>query len=509
MVNTANIFEQCLASSPHGNAALDVLQCSVNLGNDYLWTWLVYILVGVGLFFTLATGCVQLRLLGRSISEMRGSRSDGDDAHGHGITPFQAFVTGLASRVGTGNIAGVAIAISVGGPGAVFWMWVTALVGMSSAFAESALAQLFKVRDHSSQQFRGGPAYYITHGLRQHWLGIVFALSLILCFGFVFNAIQSNTIIEAVKSASGCASGSGAACEQDWQIYSHILGAALVIVTAPIIFGGIRRVSRISEALVPIMATAYLLMALYVIATNLDKVPHMFSLIFNNAFDFGAAAGGLAGSAAAKAMQMGIKRGLFSNEAGMGSAPNAAAAADVKHPVSQGMIQMLGVFVDTIIVCSCTAFIVLLADMPTGSTLTGIQLTQSALESQVGVFGQYFLALVLFMFAYSSVIGNYAYAESNVQFIHSSRLTLAIFRMAVLAFVYFGSVAKVGLVWDMGDLSMGIMALINLTAIVLLCPTVFLLLKDYTAQLRAGAKDPVFRLASHPRLQGRLPSDIW
>ena len=332
---------------------------------------------------------------------------------------------------------------------------------------------------------------------------------MILCFGFVFNAIQSNTIIEAVKSAAGCASGSGA-CEQDWQVYRHALGAVLIIITAPIIFGGIRRVSRISEALVPIMATAYLLMALYVIAMNLDRVPQMFALIFDNAFDFRSAAGGLAGSAAAKAMQLGIKRGLFSNEAGMGSAPNAAAAADVKHPVSQGMIQMLGVFVDTIVVCSCTAFIVLLSDMPADGTLTGIQLTQSALESQVGGFGQYFLAVVLFMFAFSSVIGNYAYAESNVQYLHSHRLTLAIFRMAVLAFVYFGAVAKVGLVWDMGDLSMGIMSFINLVAIVLLCPLVFMLLKDYSAQLRAGSKEPVFRLAAHPQLKGRVPqADIW
>jgi len=509
MADVTGAFGQCMASSPHGGGALDALQCGINLGNDFLWTWLVYMLLGVGVLFTLGTGFVQLRLLGRSVREMLGSRSDGDDAHGHGITPFQAFVTGLASRVGTGNIAGVAIAISTGGPGAVFWMWMTALLGMSSAFAESSLAQLFKVRDHGNRQFRGGPAYYITHGLRQRWLGTVFALSMILCFGFVFNAIQSNTIIEAVKSAAGCASGSGA-CEQDWQVYRHALGAVLIIITAPIIFGGIRRVSRISEALVPIMATAYLLMALYVIAMNLDRVPQMFALIFDNAFDFRSAAGGLAGSAAAKAMQLGIKRGLFSNEAGMGSAPNAAAAADVKHPVSQGMIQMLGVFVDTIVVCSCTAFIVLLSDMPADGALTGIQLTQSALESQVGGFGQYFLAVVLFMFAFSSVIGNYAYAESNVQYLHSHRLTLAIFRMAVLAFVYFGAVAKVGLVWDMGDLSMGIMSFINLVAIVLLCPLVFMLLKDYSAQLRAGSKEPVFRLAAHPQLKGRVPqADIW
>ncbi|MDO4640594.1 MAG: sodium:alanine symporter family protein [Neisseria sp.] len=501
-------FWQCVNEGQHGRYALDLLQCGLNIGNDFIWTWLVFVLVGVGLFFTFTTGFVQIRLLWRSVTEMLGSRSDGDDEHGHGITPFQAFVTGLASRVGTGNIAGVAIAISVGGPGAVFWMWLTALLGMSSAFAESSLAQLFKIRDHGNNQFRGGPAYYITRGLGQKWLGVIFALSLILCFGFVFNAIQANTIVESIKSASGCAAGSGA-CENDWNTYKHVLGVALVIVTAPIIFGGIRRVSRISEALVPVMASAYLLMALYVMMTHISAVPTMFSLIVDNAFNFSSAAGGFAGSAIAAAMQQGIKRGLFSNEAGMGSAPNAAAAADVKHPVSQGMIQMLGVFVDTIIVCSCTAFIILLSDVQTaGSSLTGSQLTQAALESHVGVFGQYFLAMVLFMFCYSSIIGNYAYAESNMQFIKNGRLTLVFFRMVVLAFVYFGSVVKVGLVWDMGDFSMGIMAFINLIAIVILCPLVFMLLKDYQSKVRMG-KEPVFKLSEHPTLKRKIKSDIW
>ncbi|OSI11338.1 alanine/glycine:cation symporter family protein [Neisseria canis] len=500
-------FSECINQGQHNVYALDLIQCSVNIGNDYVWTWLVFILVAVGLFFTLATGFVQVRLLARSIKEMLGSRSEGDDSHGHGITPFQAFATGLASRVGTGNIAGVAIAISLGGPGAVLWMWLTALLGMSSAFAESSLAQLFKIRDHGNNQFRGGPAYYITRGMGQKWLGILFALSLILCFGFVFNAIQANTIIESVKSASGCAAGN-ADCESAWHSYKHILGVGLVILTAPIIFGGIRRVSRIAEALVPLMASAYLLMALFVVVTNISEVPAMFSMIIDSAFNFQSAAGGFAGSAVAAAMQQGIKRGLFSNEAGMGSAPNAAAAADVKHPVSQGMIQMLGVFVDTIIVCSCTAFVILLSDVPNAANLTGSQLTQAALESQIGVFGQYFLAVVLFMFCYSSIIGNYAYAESNMQFIKNDRLTLALFRMAVLAFVYFGSVVKVGLVWDMGDLSMGIMAFINLVAIMILSPLVFMLLRDYQRKLRMG-KEPVFKLSEHPTLKRKIKSDVW
>ncbi len=459
--------------------------------NDPMWTGLVYVLLGAGLFFTVATGFVQFRLLGRSIKEMLGGRKQGDDPHG--ITPFQAFVTGLASRVGVGNIAGVAIAISVGGPGAVFWMWITALIGMSSAFVESSLAQLFKIRDYDNHHFRGGPAYYITQGLGQKWLGIVFALSLIFCFGFVYEAVQTNTIAVTAKAA--------------WGWNEHAVGVALVIMTAPIIFGGIRRVSRFAEMLVPLMATLYLLMALYIIITNISLIPHVFGQIFSSAFKFEAAGGGLLGGLISQTMMIGIKRGLYSNEAGQGSAPNAAAAAEVKHPVSQGMIQMLGVFVDTIIVCSCTAFIVLVYQQPYGD-LSGAELTQAAIVSQVGAWGADFLAIILFMFAFSTVIGNYAYAESNVQFIKSHWLLTALFRMMVLGWVYFGAVANVPLVWDMADMAMGTMAWINLVAILLLSPLAFLLLRDYTAKLKMG-KDPVFKLSEHPGLKRKIKSDIW
>lgn len=459
--------------------------------NDPMWTGLVYVLLGAGLFFTVATGFVQFRLLGRSIKEMLGGRQQGDDPHG--ITPFQAFVTGLASRVGVGNIAGVAIAISSGGPGAVFWMWITALIGMSSAFVESSLAQLFKIRDYDNHHFRGGPAYYITQGLGQKWLGIVFALSLIFCFGFVYEAVQTNTIAVTAKAAWG------------WD--EHAVGVALVIMTAPIIFGGIRRVSRFAEMLVPLMATLYLLMALYIIITKISLIPHVFGQIFDSAFNFEAAGGGLLGGLISQTMMIGIKRGLYSNEAGQGSAPNAAAAAEVKHPVSQGMIQMLGVFVDTIIVCSCTAFIVLVYQQPYGD-LSGAELTQAAIISQVGAWGADFLAIILFMFAFSTVIGNYAYAESNVQFIKSHWLLTALFRMMVLGWVYFGAIANVPLVWDMADMAMGTMAWINLVAILLLSPLAFLLLRDYTAKLKMG-KDPVFKLSEHPGLKRKIKSDIW
>lgn len=470
---------------------IDAIHGVVNAINGPLWEGLIFLLVGTGLFFTLATGFVQFRLLGQSIKEMLNGRKEGDNPQS--ITPFQAFVTGLASRVGVGNIAGVSIAISLGGAGAVFWMWVTALIGMSSAFAESSLAQLFKIRDEKTGQFRGGPAYYIQQGLGQKWLGILFSLSLIFCFGLVYEAVQANTIAAAAKTA--------------WDWNEHVVGVVLVIFTAPIIFGGIKRVSRISESLVPLMAVIYLVVALYVVLTNISEVPAVLALIFKSAFSFEAAGSGFLGSMISAAMMNGIKRGLYSNEAGQGSAPNAAAAADVKHPVSQGMIQMLGVFIDTIIVCSCTAFIVLMSDVQYAD-MNGVQITQAALQEHFGAWGAHFLAFILFIFAFTTIIGNYAYAESNIQFLKSNRLGLAIFRMAVLGMVYFGSVASVPVVWDMADMSMGIMALLNLIAILLLSPLVLLLLKDYQTKLRMG-KEPEFKLSEHPSLKRKINNDIW
>ncbi|WII93570.1 sodium:alanine symporter family protein [Kingella negevensis] len=486
--------------------ALDSVHCLVNAVNGPLWDWLVVILLGVGLFFTVTTGFVQLRLFRQSIREIRGSRQNPNDPHG--ITAFQAFVTGLASRVGTGNIAGVALAIAIGGPGAVLWMWVTAMIGMSSAFAESTLAQLFKVRDKKTGLFRGGPAYYIAHGLNQHWLSVLFSLSLIVCFGFVYNAIQANTIVQAVQSAANMTPADGVT-EEVWDNYKYGIGAGLVILIAPIIFGGVKRVSKVAERVVPLMAIVYLLAAFYVMITNIGEIPRVISLIINDAFSSKAVQGGFFGGIFSQAMLYGIKRGLYSNEAGQGSAPNAAAAADVKHPASQGLIQMLGVFIDTMVVCSCTAFIILLSDLPTQGDLSGIQLTQAALETHIGSWAQQFLAVVLFMFAFTTIIGNYAYAETNIQYLHSNRFVLSIFRMAVLAFVYFGAVAKVPVVWDMGDLTMGVMAFINLIVILLLHKHVLLVLKDYSVKLRMGKEEPEFKLSEHPVLKRKIKSDIW
>lgn len=483
------------------------LHCMVNAFSAPLWDVLLWLLIVVGVFFTLMSGFAQFRLFGRSVKTMLTSRK-GHDAN-EGISAFQAFVTGLASRVGVGNIAGVALAIGIGGAGAVFWMWLIALIGMSSALAESSLAQLFKIKDEVTGRFRGGPAYYIEQGLGQKWLGLVFAIALIVCFGFVYQSIQSNTITLSIQSAMGCV-GENDACQNDWQIYKHVVGAVLVVLTAPIIFGGIARVSKIAEAFVPVMAVIYLAVSLYIILMNLGEIPAVISLIFTKAFTFEAAGGGLFGSMVSVAMMQGIKRGLYSNEAGQGSAPNAAAAASVKHPVEQGAIQMLGVFVDTLIVCSCTAFVILLATLPENAAdLSGVQLTQAALESHVGAWGQYFLAVVLFMFAFSTIIGNYAYAESNMQFLKNNAFVLTIFRMLVLGFVYFGAVTKVAVVWDMGDLTMGVMAFINLIAIILLSKYVFALVKDYARQIKAGVAEPEFKLDNHPELKAKIKSDIW
>ena len=484
----------------------DSVHCAANAVSDPLWAGLLWLLIGVGVFFTVGTGFVQLRLFRQSMREISGSRQNPNDPHG--ITSFQAFVTGLASRVGTGNIAGVAIAVSTGGAGAVFWMWLVALIGMSSAFAESALAQLYKVRDKQTGLFRGGPAYYIAHGLGQRWLSILFSVSLIVCFGFVYESIQANTIVQAVQSAAGMTAANGVG-EADWQPYKHGIGALLVIISAPIIFGGIRRVARVAEGIVPLMAVVYLLVALYVVATNIGEVPRVFGMIFHGAFHSQAVGGGLLGGLVSQAMQQGIQRGLYSNEAGQGSAPNAAAAADVKHPASQGLIQMLGVFIDTIVVCSCTAFIVLMPQTGIDPALNGIQLTQAALESQIGGWAQQLLAVVLFLFAFTTIIGNYAYAETNIQYLHGNRFVLALFRVLVLAFVYFGAVAEMPVVWDMGNLTMGIMALINLVVIVLMYKTVLLLLKDYSSKLRRGVREPEFKLSEHPVLKRKVKSNIW
>lgn len=468
----------------------NILTWVVNTIDGPLWDLTILLLLGVGLFFTITTGFVQLRLLPQSLREMWGGRS----TEGNSLTPFQAFTTGLASRVGVGNIGGVATAIALGGPGAVFWMWITALMGMSSAFAESSLAQLYKTKDPNGM-FRGGPAYYITRGLKLPALAIAFAVTLIFTFGFAFNAVQSNSIVEATRNA--------------WDWNPVYVGITLVVITGIIIAGGVKRIGKVSSQIVPIMALFYLIIAAIILGMNIERVPAVLSMIIDSAFDFSAAAGGMFGALVSKTMLMGIKRGLFSNEAGMGSAPNSAATSDAKHPASQGLIQMLGVFVDTIVVCTCTAVIILMSDNYGGESLKGISLTQTALQFHLGEFGLHFLAFIILLFSFTSIIGNYAYAETNIRYIKNKAWFVWSFRVIVLFFVYFGAVRDGGIVWAFADTVMASMAVINLIAILALSPLVWIILKDYIRQLKNG-QEPVFKIEEHEHLIHRgVDPFVW
>ncbi|MEL6114174.1 sodium:alanine symporter family protein [Photobacterium sp. SP02] len=466
----------------------------INFLNDLLWgSVLIYLLVGVGIYFTYLLGFIQFRHFVHMFKVMKNSRKS--DAAG--ISSFQALCTSLAARVGTGNMAGVAVALTLGGPGAIFWMWLIAMLGMATAFAESALAQLYKTRDDDGN-YRGGPAYYMEKGLGMRWMGVVFSIFLIIAFGLVFNAVQANSIAKAMNVAFG------------WQ--PVVVGMVLVALTGFIIFGGLRTIARTAEILVPVMAICYLLLALVVVAMNIEQVPSVIALIFRSAFGLEEAASGALGYTIAQGMINGLKRGLFSNEAGMGSAPNAAASATPypPHPASQGYVQMLGVFTDTIVICSATVAIILVSGeyVPHGE-VTGIELTQRALASQVGDWGGIFIAIAIFLFAFTSLVANYSYAETNLIFLeHNHKAGLLIFRAVVLGMVMFGALAELPTVWAMADVSMGMMAIINLIAILLLSGTVVKLAKDYNAQLAQG-KVPTFDSAQYPELHAQLDEDIW
>ena len=439
--------------------------------NDFIWTYiLIAMLIVLGLYFTFKTKFVQFRYF-KEMFRLLGDGASGEKKEGS-ISSFQAFCISTASRVGTGNIAGIAMAIVAGGPGSVFWMWLIALVGSASSFVESTLAQIYKVKDEGS--FRGGPAYYIEQGLGSKKMGILFSVLITICFGFIFNAVQSNTITAAFNNAFG--------------FNRLVVGIVLAAITGIIIFGGVHRVAKVSEIIVPIFAVLYILVSLFVVFININEIPNILKMIFESAFGLREMSVGTIGGM----ILVGIKRGLFSNEAGMGSAPNAAATADVTHPVKQGLIQTLGVFTDTIVICSCTAFMILLYPGYSTAGLEGIELTQAALSSQIGPIGNAFIAICILLFAFSSIVGNYYYGESNIEFISGNKTVLNLFRAVVVGMVLFGSVAKVAIVWDLADVFMGLMAIINLIAISLLGKYAFIALNDYTKQKKAGIKDPVF-----------------
>ncbi len=463
------------------NIIIEKLNTIINVSNDILWTYvLIAPLILLGLYFSFKTNFVQFRY----IKEMFRLLTDGATSKKEksSVSSFQAFCISTASRVGTGNLAGIAIAISVGGPGAIFWMWIMALIGSASSFVESTLAQIYKQSDGNGA-YIGGPAYYMQKALNIRWMGIIFSILITICFGLVFNSVQSNTISLALNEAFG--------------FNRNIVGGILTVLTLIIIFGGVHRIAKVSEIIVPIMAVAYILVALFVVITNITKVPALISLIVENAFGVNQAVGGGIGGV----LLIGIKRGLFSNEAGMGSAPNAAATANVSHPVKQGLIQTLGVFTDTIVICSCTAFIILLSDIDLSSGFSGIQLTQNALSSQIGNFGSIFIAICILLFAFSSIVGNYYYGEANIEFLSNKKIYLTIYRICVAAMVLFGATVSMDIVWNLADVFMALMAITNLIAIALLGKFAFKALEDYRAQKKAGIKDPVFKASSIPELK--------
>ncbi len=441
--------------------------------NGVLWSYIVItMLVVCAFYFTWGLRGVQFTKLGEMFRNLfhNGQDTNMPSTHRKHISSFQAFAVSLSSRVGTGNLAGVASAIFVGGPGAIFWMWVMAMLGASTAFMEATLAQLFK--RHGKTSFYGGPAFYMQYGLGKRWMGILFAISIICGFGLSNQLVQSNTLCDAIADT--------------FSVNVHIVAIVLMFLTLFIIFGGIHRIARFSSIVVPIMALGYLLIAIYVLAVHITEIPGIVMLIVKSAFGWEQAAGGTVGMA----ITMGVRRGLFSNEAGEGSAPNAAATASVSHPVKQGLLQSLGVYTDTLLVCSCTAFIILLSGLYNG-TDDGIILTSRAMDYHLGSMGRWFLTLAITLFAYSTIIGNYFYGESNVRFISSKTWPLVVFRLASGAVVLAGGYITLQEAWTIVDLLMAIMTILNLIAVVLLGRYAFRLLEDYLEQRRQG-KDPVF-----------------
>ena len=467
---------------------LDALNNIITSINDALWAYLLIgALILCGLYFTIRSRFVQFTMLGDMFRQLVDSSSTHSGKKKH-ISSFQAFAVSMATRVGTGNLAGVATAIAVGGPGAVFWMWLIALFGSATAFVEATLAQLFK--RPSSDSFIGGPAYYIRHGMHNKWMAGLFAVLITLTFGLSYNSIQSNAICGALNKAFG--------------FDPLVVGCIITAIALFIAFGGIQRIARVSSILVPIMAIGYFILALFVVITNINIRPHVFKLIIESAFGFEQVAGGGLGMT----IMVGVKRGLFSNEAGEGSAPNVAATADISHPVKQGLIQALGVFTDTLLVCSCTAFMVLVSGLYTTEGLEGIQLTQASLESQVGSWGTIFVAISLFLFAFSSIIGNYYYGEANIRFLTDKKWVLTVFRiLSGGGFVFLGAVASFEFVWNMGDLFMALVTLCNLIALAYLSKYAFKLLKNYRDQRRRGIENPVFHRSDLPEVANDL--EAW
>lgn len=447
--------------------------------NNVMYTFVLLILLaGVGIYFTIRTRGVQIRLLKDGIASLM-EKSEKTDQEGQPkVSSFQALMISTASRVGTGNIAGIATAIAAGGPGSVFWMWLMAVIGGASAFVESTLAQIYKVRQNG--QFRGGPSYYMERALKKRWLGILFSVLLIICFAYGFNGLQSFNMSSALEYYIA---------DYSKTIWPVALGLILAAATAAVIWGGVHRIGFITSVMVPVMATIYILIGLVTMILHIRELPAVFAMIFENAFDFRSIAGGFAGSA----VVIGVKRGLFSNEAGMGSAPNASASADVEHPVKQGLVQVISVFIDTLLICSSTAMMLLVSGVE-GKTgvMDGIPFVQAAISANVGHWGIHFITVSIFAFAFSSLVGNYYYAESNILFIKNSKILLNVFRVTCVAAIFLGAQADFSLMWNIADITMGCMALVNIVVIFLLGGTAVKALKHYE-MLKKQKKPIVFK----------------
>ena len=461
--------------------------------NGVLWNIVPVFLIAAGVYFGFRTLFVQIRLIPdmlKAVAETpKGKDREGrdlDEEYG-GVSAFKAFTISAASRVGTGNIAGVALAISIGGPGSVFWMWLLALLGGATAFVESTLAQLWKTKD-AEGNYHGGPAYYMTRGLGWRPLAVLFSAFLALTYGFVYNAIQTNSITAAIETSVG----------NDSTLVKCAVAGVLAILTALVIFGGVTRIASWTQVIVPFMAGAYIIMGVVVLVVNWREIPAMFELIVTHALGLKE----VAGAGVWLAFTQGMRRGLFSNEAGMGSAPNAAASATVSHPVKQGLVQTLGVYFDTLLVCTITAFIVLLGPAVSygKDDVQGVSLTQSALADSLGDWSAHAITAILFFLAFSSVIGNYYLAQTNLEYLTESKSALNVFRIVVIGFVIFGAFGSVPLVWALGDTMAGLLAIFNIVAIIPLGGVVLKLLKNFNDQRRKGI-DPVFHREMLPELK--------
>ena len=461
----------------------------INTLSDLLYSYiLIVLLLGTGIYFTFKTRFVQFRMLRESIRVVMEPKNDEN-----GLSSFQALMVSTASRVGTGNIAGISTAICLGGAGAVFWMWVTALLGSASAFIESALAQIYKRKAEDGTCY-GGPAYYIQAVLKKRWLGALFAVFLIMTYMVGFNLVASFNIADSFRTYSFF----------NESTTPMVVGGILAVIFCLCVFGGSTQISKITGILVPFMGIFYLAVALFIVVTHFNLIPQMFADIFSNAFDLKAIFGGFTGSC----IMQGIKRGLFSNEAGVGSAPNAAASASVSHPVKQGLVQMLSVFIDTILICSATAFMLLCSGVAPSDELKGMPWVQTAAAESLGSFGTVFITVALFLFAFTTLIGNYFYAEMGLGYLcdkKPGKKLLTVFRLFAAVVVFGGSLMEFSVAWSTADVIMGFLALINLPVIILLGGPAVHCLQDYIKQKKSG-KNPVFKAAD---IALKDKTDFW